>query len=249
MRLILLFTAVLISSTAIAQSVTIKKVELAGELVIVHYDLDDSNPNNEYLINLYSSKDNYFAALTKVSGDVGMEVKPGVDKKISWKIRDEYGAYKGKIALEIRGKVYIPFVKLTNFDAKKGYKKGKSYELKWKPGASNPINIDIYKGGERVGGDVNLPNNGSHTIFFQKHLKNGKNYRLKISDTKNSDEVLYTENFKVAPKIPMVAKIAVGAAVVGGLVVVLTSGGGGGKDDPGTTTGNEIPTPKLPGDN
>jgi hypothetical protein len=250
MRLTLLSIATLVASVAFAQSVTIKKVELAGELVIVHYELDDSNPNNEYLINLYSSKDNYFAALTKVTGDVGMEVKPGVDKKIQWKIRDEYGPYKGKIALEIRGKVYIPFVKLTNFDAKKGFKKGKSYDLKWKPGASNPINIEIYKGGERVAGDINLPNNGSHTLFFQKHLKNGKDYRLKITDTKNADEVLYTENFKVAPKIPMVAKIAVGAVVVGGLVFVLTQGGGGGKNDnPPNNTGDEIGLPKLPGDN
>ena len=31
-----------------AQTITIKKVELAGEKIIVHYDLDDSNPNNEY---------------------------------------------------------------------------------------------------------------------------------------------------------------------------------------------------------
>src|ERR1044071_2571367 len=188
MRVLLLAVTVLVASTAFAQTVAIKKVELAGELIIVHYDLEDSNPNNEYLINLYSSKDNYFAALTKVTGDVGMEVKPGLNKKIMWRIRDEYGAYKGKIALEIRGKVYIPFVKLTGFDAKKKYKKGSSYNLTWKPGASNPINIELYKGGERVSRELNQPNNGSHTLFFPKHIKSGKDYRLKITDTRNTDE-------------------------------------------------------------
>ena len=245
MRVLLLAIALLAGSAAFAQSVAIKKVELAGELIIVHYDLEDSNPNNEYLINLYSSKDNFFAALTKVTGDVGMEVKPGLNKKIMWKVRDEYGAYKGKLSLEIRGKVYIPFVKLTGFDAKKKYKKGNTYNLTWKPGASNPINIELYKGGERVSSELNQPNNGSHTLFIPKHLKNGKDYRLKITDTRNTDEVIYTDYFAVAPKIPTIAKIGAGVVIVGAIVFVLTQkktpGGGGGDDGSGT-----IPLPNLP---
>jgi len=242
MRVTLLAIATFVASAAFAQSIAIKKVELAGELIIVHYDLEDSNPNNEYLVNLYSSKDNYFAALTKVSGDVGMEVKPGLDKKITWKIRDEYGAYKGKIALEIRGKVYIPFVKFTGFDATKKYKKGNTYNIIWKANASNPVNIELYKGGERVATELNQPNNGSHTLFIPKHAKNGKDYRLKITDTRNTDEVIYTDYFKVVPKVPMIAKIGVGAVVVGALVFVLTQ-----KKSPSDAGSDEtIPLPTLP---
>jgi len=244
MRQILLLVAVFATSTVFAQSVVIKKVELAGENVIVHYDLDDSNPNNEYLINLYSSKDNYFAPLTKVTGDVGMEVKPGVNKKITWKVRDEYGGYKGKIALEIRGKVYIPFVKLQGFDTKKTYKKGQTINLKWKAAGSNPIHIELYKGGERVAGDMNVPNNGAHSLFIPKHVSNGKDYRLKITDSRNSEEQFYTETFKVAPKIPTVAKIAVGAVVVGAIVFVVTSSGGKNGEKKGS--GDEIELPTLP---
>lgn len=247
MRAFLLVAAAFISATAMAQSVVIKKIELAGENVIVHYDLDDSNPNNEYLINLYSSKDNYSVALTKVTGDVGVEIKPGMNKKITWKIRDEYGGYKGKIALEIRGKVYIPFVKIQGFDPHKTYKKGSTIDLKWKAQAPNPINIELYKGGERVAGDVNVPNNGSHLLFIPKHLSNGKDYRLKITDTKNPDEVIYTDFFKVAPKIPMIAKIGAGVVVAAVIVVVITKVGGS-KDNGGDgDNGNgEIERPILP---
>jgi hypothetical protein len=245
MRVSLLAFTVMVASTAFAQTVAIKKIELAGELIVVHYELEDSNPNNEYLINIYSSKDNYFAALAKVSGDVGMEVKPGADRKITWKIREEYGGYKGKLALEIRGKVYIPFVKLTGFDAKKTYKKGNSYNLTWKAGASNPVNIELYKGGERVSSELNQPNNGSHSFFFPKHLKNGKDYRLKVTDTRNTDEVVYTDYFKVVPRIPMIAKIGAGAVLVGAIVFVLTQ-----KKNPGTPgeeqSDNTIPVPILP---
>lgn len=215
MRLSLLTAFLAVSFAASAQSVIIKKVELAGEQVIVHYDLDDSNPNNEYLINLYASKDNFATALTKVKGDVGMEIKPGADKKIYWTIRDEFGGFKGKLSLEIRGKVYIPFVRLTNFDAKRTFKRGTTYGLTWKVGSPNPINIELYKGGERISGEINQPNNGSHALFIPKHASNGKDYRIRISDAKNPEEVIYTENFKVGPKIPMWMKIAP-VVVIGG---------------------------------
>src|SRR5687767_12628045 len=94
-----------VSVTASAQSVLIKRVELAKEKIIVHYDLDDSNPNNEYQLNLYASKDNYTVPMTKVRGDVGNEIKPGNGKKIEWNINDEFGDYEGELALEVRGKV------------------------------------------------------------------------------------------------------------------------------------------------
>jgi len=47
----------------VAQTAIIRKIELAGEKIIVHYDLDDNNPNNEYQINLFASKDKFSAPL------------------------------------------------------------------------------------------------------------------------------------------------------------------------------------------
>lgn len=224
MRVIVLVIAAFVTSAAFAQSVVIKKVELAGEQVIVHYDLDDSNPNNEYLINLYTSKDNYSAPLTRVSGDVGIDIKPGLGKKIVWMIREEYGGYKGKLALEIRGKVYFPFVKLEGFDAKKTYKKGKTVNLKWKVGGSNPINIELYNGGERIGGEINQPNNGSHALFIPKHAVKGDQYRIRFTDSRNPEEVIYTEYFRVGQKIPL-WMIAAPVVVVGGVIAVIALSG------------------------
>lgn len=77
-RPILVFALlVFISAFGVCQTVVIKKIELAGEKMIVHYDLEDNNPNNEYQLNLFASKDNYATALTKVKGDIGGEIKPG----------------------------------------------------------------------------------------------------------------------------------------------------------------------------
>lgn len=222
-----------------AQIVTIKKVELAGEKVIVHYDLEDSNPNNEYKLDLFASRDNFVAPLTKVKGDIGPEVKPGTDHKVEWSISEEYGPYKGKIALEIRGKVYTPFVKLQNFNTSKAYKRGSSHNLGWKPGNNNPINIELFKGGQRISGEMNQPNNGSHTLYIPSNSKPGKDYRLKITDSRNSDDVLYSDNFTVKPKVPLLLKV-LPVLVIGGVVAATMGGGGGGEPPSGDP---EIPAP------
>ncbi len=225
-----------------AQVVTVKKVELAGEKIIVFYDLEDNNPNNEYKLDLYSSADNFVAPLTKVKGDVGPEIKPGVGRKMEWSIREELGGYKGKIALEIRGKVYIPFVKLQNFDAERSYKRGKSYSINWKPGNTNPINLELYKGGQRIDGAMGIPNNGGHTLYFPTHAKKGGDYRLKITDTKNSDDVLYSSEFQIKHKVPLLIKILPVLAIGG---AAATLGGGGGKG--GEPVDDTIPgVPPLP---
>jgi hypothetical protein len=243
MRGILLLGCLSAALTGFSQNVTIKKIELSGEKVIVHYDLDDSNPNNEYQINLYASKDKFSAPLTKVKGDIGGEVKPGSDRKVEWNIIEEFGSYKGKLAVEIRGKVFVPFVKLRNFDSAKKYKRGKNYDVAWRPGNTNPIHIELYKGSQRVSGELNHPNNGLYTMSIDSKVKPGKDYRLKISDSKRNDEIVYSENFTVTPKIPLLVKLIPALAILGG-VGVLVSGGGGGnnsKDEP-----QPIPYPDFP---
>ncbi len=237
---------VFISFSGISQNVVIKKIELAGPKVIVHYDLEDNNPNNEYQLNLFASKDNYSSALTKVTGDVGGEIKPGSAKKMEWNLQEELGGYKGRLSLEIRGKVYVPFAKIQSFDVSKSYKRGKNMNLNWKAGSTNPIHIELFKGSQRIQGELNHPNNGSYLLSVPGNVKPGKDYRIKITDAKNSEEAVYTGYFKVTPKVPMLLK-ALPVLVIGGAIVFL-AGSGGGKEQPTTVeTGTEIANPPLPG--
>ena len=131
------------STLANSQTASISKVELAGEKIIVHYDLDDSNPANEYQINLYASQDNFATALAKVKGDVGDEVKPGTGKKIEWSIREELGPYKGKLSLEVRGRMFISVARINSISSGDKYKRGKSHHLRWKPGNNNQVTISL----------------------------------------------------------------------------------------------------------
>src|SRR6185436_17258090 len=84
---------------AYGQTASINKVEMAGDKIVVHYKLESPNQTNTFLLQLYSSKDNFAIPLAKVTGDVGMEVRPGPNNRIEWAIREELGNYKGRIAL------------------------------------------------------------------------------------------------------------------------------------------------------
>jgi Ser-Thr-rich glycosyl-phosphatidyl-inositol-anchored membrane family len=239
MKKILTLSFCLIISYSHAQKAIIKNIELAGEKIIVHYDLEDSNPNNEYQINIFASKDKFSAPLTKVKGDVGPDVKPGMDRKVEWNLREEYGAFKGKLSLEIRGKVFVPFVKLKNFDAAKVYKRGKNYDLTWRPGNTNPIHIELYKGSQRVSGELNHPNNGAYSLTIGHRSKPGKDYRIKITDSKQTDEIIFSDYFKVSPKVPLLVKLLPGLVVVGGTVALVGSINK-------TNSPQPIPLPDLP---
>lgn len=220
-----------------AQKASIKKVELAGEKVIVYYDLEDSNPANEYQIHLYASQSNFTTALTKVTGDVGNEIKPGFDKKIEWKLRDEIGPYKGRLALEIRGRMFMAVARFNGISAGDKFKRGKSHLINWRPGNGNPINIELLKDGSPVTSQLNQPNNGASNLFIPLQSQVGDGYTIRITDTKNTSDFVVSEPFTVQRKIPLGLKalpvVAVGAAV-------LFLGGGGEKGS------SEIPDPPHP---
>lgn len=243
-KLIVVF--LLAGTVTYAQRASIKKVELAGEKIIVYYDLEDSNPGNEYQINLYASQSNFATALTKVKGDVGNEIKAGSNKKIEWNIREELGPYKGKLALEIRGKMFIPIAKINSISEGDKFKRGKNHLLTWKPGNNNPVNIELLKNGTPVNSQVNQPNSGSYSFFIPQTAVVGNDYTVRITDTKDAENSITSQPFTVSRKVPLLLKI-VPIVVVGGVAAVLAGSGGGGGGDGDDGTGNSAGVIELPG--
>ena len=244
MRQKLILVCVLaVSTVAHAQKASIKKVELAGEKIIVHYDLEDSNPANEYQIQLYASQNNFNTALTKVGGDVGNEIKPGYNKKIEWKVREEIGPFKGRLSLEIRGRMFVAVAKINSISESTKFKRGKSHLVNWRPGSNNPVNIELLKDGNRVSTELNQPNNGAFTLFIPKHSNIGADYTLRITDAKNSSDFVVSEPFAVTRKIPLGLKV-LPVLAIGGVAYLL--GGGGGTKPPPPITNTGIPDPPHP---
>lgn len=218
-----------------AQQFSIRKVELAGDNINLYYDLLDETPQRSYTVSLYSSRDNFISTLEKVSGDVGLEVRPGANKKIVWKAKDELGPdFEGKVGLEIRGKIYIPFVRLDGLN--KTFKRDRPYEITWTGGTQqNILNFDLYKGEEKVTSFPNIANVGHYTLTMPLTVKPGKGYRFMITDTRNKDQIVFSSDFGVSRKIPLLVK-AVPVVLLAGGIYLLTAGSDGPEDIPDPIT-------------
>jgi hypothetical protein len=186
------------------QEIEIKQVFVKEGKVHLIYDLFDQMDSRTYQLRLYSSKDNFISPLAKVRGDVGMEVPPGKNKEIIWNASEELGNdFRGKLSFEIRGRIYVPFVRMDQFNEYKVLKRGKSYEVNWTGGRStNVLTFDLYKGDTKVASYPNIANAGNFNLEMPKGLKPGKKYRLQVSDKNNKDEVVVSDWFTVKRKTP-----------------------------------------------
>lgn len=236
MKYFLLFILLLLAPTLVAQRFDIKGVEVDGDRLNIYYDLVDDNPSNTYTISVFSSRDNFISSLTKVSGDYGLEVHPGINKKIVWNAKEELGAdFEGKVSLEVRGRIYIPFIKLD--ELQKSFKRGKPTHVSWSGGSSQAIlNFELYRDNEKIESYPSVPNVKQYDFTVSTSVKPGSGYYFRISDSKNKDDVVISPQFSVNRKVPLVLKVA-GIAAVGGAILAI-----GGSSKPN----NDIPAPLTP---
>lgn len=204
-----LFALSLLIGVCQGQSIELKFVEIKQNKVVVHFDILDSLEARFYSIRVYSSVDGFLNPLEKVSGDAGLEVRPGKNKTVTWAASEELNStFKDKVSLEIRGRIFIPFINTESINQYKVFKRKRKYDLTWKGGSpQNVLNFDLYKGEKKVTSFPNLANVGHHTFEFPNHVRPGNDYRFRISDAKNNEEVVFTSQFKLKRKVPLLLKV------------------------------------------
>ena len=227
-----------------AQDIVINSVELNNGKVLLHYTLNDDNPEHQYTLRLYSSKDNFVQPLNNVSGDIGVAVPVGGNKQVTWDARNELDSgFDGSVALQIKGQIYVPFITLSHFEDYGTLKRGKPYDITWSGGrGDNVLNFDLYHGNEKVWTQPNVANTGNLSLVIPTNVKPGRKYIFRISDAKNPDEVVYTVEFMIQRKIPQVVRIGAAVIAAGGIAVLINSLSGGGTT--GEPTIGEPPLPK-----
>ncbi|QLH34271.1 MAG: hypothetical protein HWD62_19380 [Cyclobacteriaceae bacterium] len=234
------------SVLGVAQDFKIKKLEQVGDKINLYYDLLDSTENSKrnYSIYLYASRDSYTSPLTKVTGDIGQIVRTGENKKITWNAKEELGAdFEGKISLEIRGKEFVPFLKLDGFNNKKPWKRGVLEDITWSGGRANSlINFELYKNGKFVAAPHTsiATSLGKYSILIPKSIKPGGGYTFRIADSKNREEYIFTEEFSIRRKFPLAAKTLAFAGVGAAMYFLIQSDANNDIPDPldiGKTTG------------
>ena len=243
-RRLLACCCLLISLHGFSQSVFIDNIAVSNGKVNIKYHLNDSVVGRYYTVRLYSSQDNFLNPLNELSGEVGMEIAPGPNRVLSWDAEKELGSsFNGEISLELRARVYIPFINVDDFEDVKTLTRRRKENLTWTGGRpSNILNFNLYRGEEKVTTFSNIANVGHYELELPIHIKPGKGYYFLISDIKNKDEVVRTSEFKIKRKVPLLIQALPVVALAGAATLVAPSDGVGEVD-------NSIPDPILPSEN
>ena len=203
--------------TCFAQDLVINNIEFSENLVKIKYEVEDTVSGRMYTVRAYSSHDNFLNPLEKVSGDIGYEILPGGERIMKWDATAELGnEFDGNVSIELRAKVYVPFLTMEWFDDVKTIKRKQEYDITWAGGRSgNVLNFDLYnRHGEKVATFPNIANVGHFTLIIPSDIKPGRGYRFKIRDSRNGDEVVFTGRFRVKRKTPLFISLLVPAVAV-----------------------------------
>lgn len=203
-------------TSAFCQEFAIRKMELGAGQVTVHYDLIDTVRDRLYTVYLYSSKDNFIAPLEKVTGDHGLRVKPGMNRKIVWQAKEELGpTFQGDVELEVRGKLYVPFLQVNKFNDVQA--RQREFMIKWSGGNKQSVlNFQLHDAnGKLVYVFPNIVNNNEHKITIPRSIKPEKGYYFRIADAKNKDQAVETQAFEIKRKYSIGLKTGVVVAVAG----------------------------------
>ena len=246
LKWLLIFSSIMMVINLSAQSLTIKSVSLNGDDIVIKYDLLDDNLDHRYNLSLYSSQDNYVQPLKIVEGDIGVDLSVGGNKSVVWHAKEELGEdFKGDVAIEIKGKIYIPFVTLNNFEDISYIKRGRPFNITWAAGrGNNVLTFDLFNSkNEIVQTFTNIANVGEYELEIPKDVKAGSDYRFRISDQKNKEDVVFTPNFAIKRKVPFYVNAALVGLIGSGGYLLSSSGGGA---ETGSSEPPLLPDPITP---
>jgi len=218
------------------QSIQNFSYKIIGTNIELIYDLT-GEINDKFYISLYSSLDEFNLPLRQVAGDVGKGIKTGINNRIIWSAKEELGNFKGHISLKLKSSLIPPTV-FTNPVSGTRFRRGKTYELTLtgREGGEN-MKFELYKGSAKVKDLTLSAMNSNYTWEIADDLKPGKDYKIK---TTVEGKMIFSSNFQIAPKIPLILK-AVPFFLVGGVVAILS-----GVSSSESSTNNDIDDPFLP---
>jgi hypothetical protein len=209
------------AGTTLAQTFTIKKTEQSPEGLILYYDLVDDDKSRTYLIQVYSSHDNFKAPVQKISGDVGINVKPGLNKKITWNARRELGnAFAGDVQLEVRGRLYVPTIRITS-TTEDIIKRTRSVPISWTSETKGgKLRVSLYQDDQVVKVYTGINNSGKTKIKIPASVVPGTGYCFSLTLESTPEDFAKTNEFEVKKRFSTLAKIAP-VAIVAGVIFIL----------------------------
>jgi len=249
-KLVILVMAVclcLVSHHSFSQSLNKVRSIINGDKVEIRYDLLEApSPEATYEVLIFSNVNQLTTPLQRVTGDVGKEITPGLDKLIIWDPRSELTRFIGEVYFEVRVNITMPYLSFTNPVQGAAFKRGKTSIVKWGGGSpTEKLQVELYQNNARIRTLQSIDNTGEFNWAVPIDLKPTKNYQLKVTSLTNNDNFSFTHAFMIKRKVPLLLKF-LPLALIGALVPLLGGGGGGGDPIIITPPSDPIPNPPDP---
>lgn len=207
--------------TSLAQTFSIKRTEQSPDGLILYYDLVDIDKSRTYLIQVFSSHNSFATALQKISGDVGINVKPGLNKKITWSAKSELGnSFVGDVQLEVRVKLYVPAINVIS-QIDDVVKRTKSVPVDWATETTGgKLKFELYQEDKLVKTFSGIHNSGQTKIKIPASIPPGTGYYFSLTLESAPENFTKTNEFEVRKRFSTLTKIAP-IAIVAGVIFIL----------------------------
>ncbi len=166
--------------------------------IIILYNLVAEVNNETFNIIPYVVFPDSTTRIFHVTGDVGIGITPGTNKKILWDFNTEIDFFVGTVSFLITPKYVFP---ISNDHSK--MKRGKTYNHRLPDGLSKNYKLFLYNYKKELI-EVDLPfqfYDDRLEISFPRKTRPRKYQLLLKSNT--SEEVIYTRPFKIKRKVPL----------------------------------------------
>jgi hypothetical protein len=228
---------------AAGQKIENVKATLSGDYIVVDYDLSDAPSESTFIIELFSSHNNFSAPVASVSGDVGSNVLAGRSKAIRWYAREELKSFRGEVVVEVRARAVVSVARFA-LKSPDGHrvKKGRVLSLDWTGGRKEEkIELQLIKDGKALESIASgISNTGTYRWTVPSKARPGR-YHVQLKG--ESGEVM-SGAFTIKSRLPLMVKL-LPVLVVGAGVYLLTSSGGE-PNGGGGSTSNDLPGPPEP---
>jgi hypothetical protein len=178
---------------------------LKDGVATVTYDLIGFKAKETYLVNLYSSYNEFSFPLKMVSGDVGKDIKEGKGKKIEWKAVQEAPNYKGELTFRVQ--ITLNFQPLEFINPTGGsIRRGQTTIIEWQGGYSeNEKELELYQYDKKVASLGKMKGVWQYTWKISKDLLKGDGYTLKLV---GKTESVLSGEFRIKPGTPLLLKLS-----------------------------------------
>jgi len=216
------FVILLVFFSLPAQSQRIENVKISKNEnnLTLEFDLISENENDIFEIGILKVIDNTPEIVQNVTGDVGLNVEKGFNKKAIIDLEKEFGGEPLSVKFIISAIVSTPFVTIILEEQEK-IKRGKNRLITWEGGDGDEIlAIELHQLDSLIEHLSNSLNTGSFLWKPSSDLVLGKDYQLKIININNPMNYSLSEPFELTSKYPWPVKVGAILASAGIISII-----------------------------